>query len=715
MLERNIDVGFCSEIWENSTNLEHSQEIERLLEINGLKYISTARPQNSKGVSYGGAAIVVNLQNFSVEKLSVHIPNNLEIVWGLLKPKNPSAKFKRILICSFYSPPNKRRNTKMADHIVTTLQMLTTKYPDCGIILGADRNHMDIKPILNCGLRLKQVVDKSTRQGVILDIIIMNTNSYYNSPIIVPPITPDNPKKGKPSDHWVPVCTPHTDRFKPAARNFKIVKYRPLPESSVRQFGEWIVTEGWQDIKEDMSPTAQAATFEEILQNKLNLFCPEKTMKISSQDKPWINAELKTLARQKNREYNKRGKSLKYRNLVNKFSDKYKTEAEKYLRKKMDELMESKPGQAYNILKRMGAQPGDCIDSNTFNLPTHEMEGLTDEQSAERIASHFAAISQEFPPLDIDSLPVRVQQQLNTDIVPPQISDHDVYRKMLSAKKPKSGVPGDIPRELVKEFAPELSTPVSRIITNIIQSGEWPNQWKMEFISAIGKIPLPETEDDLRPISLTSFFSKVTEQFVVMWLLEYIGDQMDFRQYGGSKGNSITHYLIEFINFILLNQDTHTQTAILACMIDFSKAFNRINHNLLITKLSDMGCPGWLLKLVIAFLSNRKMIVRYKGKQSSIKSLPGGGPQGTLLGLFLFLVLINDAGFEGQLNNAGEMATSRKNMKTVNQIHLKYVDDMSLAESVNLKDRLVSAPERQQPDNYHARTGLALPQGSSAV
>ena len=187
----------------------------------------------------------------------------------------------------------------------------------------------------------------------------MNTNSYYNSPIIVPPITPDDPKKGKPSDHWVPVCTPHTDRFKPAARNFKIVKYRPLPESSVRQFGEWIVTEGWQDIKEDMSPTAQAATFEEILQNKLNLFCPEKTMKISSQDKPWINAELKTLARQKNREYNKRGKSLKYRNLVNKFSDKYKTEAEKYLRKKMDELMESKPGQAYNILKRMGAQPGD--------------------------------------------------------------------------------------------------------------------------------------------------------------------------------------------------------------------------------------------------------------------------------------------------------------------------------------------------------------------
>ena len=128
-----------------------------------------------------------------------------------------------------------------------------------------------------------------------------------------------------------------------------------------------------------------------------------------------------------------------------------------------------------------------------------------------------------------------------------------------------------------------------------------------------------------------------------------------------------------------------------------------------------MGCPGWLLRVVIAFLSGRRMVVRYKGKTSTIKSLPGGGPQGTLLGLFLFLVLINDAGFHGQVNNVGELATSKRNVKAVNQIHLKYVDDMSVAESVNLKENLVTDPDRQQPDNYHARTGHRLPQEKSAV
>ena len=128
------------------------------------------------------------------------------------------------------------------------------------------------------------------------------------------------------------------------------------------------------------------------------------------------------------------------------------------------------------------------------------------------------------------------------------------------------------------------------------------------------------------------------------------------------KGNSTTHYLIEFINFILLNQDSRAQKAILACMIDFSKAFNRKNHNILVTKLSDMGCPGWLLKIVVAFLKDREMLVRYMGCQSSIKSLPGGGPQGTLLGLFFFLMLINECGFEEQSNNAGELATRKRNL-----------------------------------------------------
>ena len=108
ILERRIDCAFLTEIWENEDNQNHQFEIEKLLELHGLQYISSSRKPNSKGVAYGGAAILVNLEKFSCERIPVHTPQNLEVVWALLHPKNVSAKFKKIIVCSFYSPPNKR-------------------------------------------------------------------------------------------------------------------------------------------------------------------------------------------------------------------------------------------------------------------------------------------------------------------------------------------------------------------------------------------------------------------------------------------------------------------------------------------------------------------------------------------------------------------------------------------------------------------------------
>ena len=83
----------------------------------------------------------------------------------------------------------------------------------------------------------------------------------------------------------------------------------------------------------------------------------------------------------------------------------------------------------------------------------------------------------------------------------------------------------------------------------------------------------------------------------------YIGDQIDLSQYGGEKGSGVAHYLIDFINFVLYNQDVQNIHAVFAVAIDFSKAFNRQNHQILITILSRMGVPGWLLALVISFIS----------------------------------------------------------------------------------------------------------------
>ena len=121
----------------------------------------------------------------------------------------------------------------------------------------------------------------------------------------------------------------------------------------------------------------------------------------------------------------------------------------------------------YSTLKRLGSRPGDLDEFSTFSLPSHIEHGFTAEQSVETIARHFAEISQEYRPLVIDNLPERVKEKLKFPGSPPSVSEFETYLQINAAKKPKSGVPSDMPRKITKEFAPELAAPMSKIINNL--------------------------------------------------------------------------------------------------------------------------------------------------------------------------------------------------------------------------------------------------------
>ena len=97
-------------------------------------------------------------KKFHIEKLQIQIPHQLEIVWALAKPKNEEAKFKKIILCSFYSPPRSKLRNKLKDHMIGTLQTLVSKYPECGIFIGGDKNKMNISPILSSNQKLRQIV-----------------------------------------------------------------------------------------------------------------------------------------------------------------------------------------------------------------------------------------------------------------------------------------------------------------------------------------------------------------------------------------------------------------------------------------------------------------------------------------------------------------------------------------------------------------------------
>ena len=287
-----------------------------------------------------------------------------------------------------------------------------------------------------------------------------------------------------------------------------------------------------------------------------------------------------------------------------------------------------------------------------------------------------------------------------------------MYNVIKAAKKPRgTGVPGDLPKKLVKEFPVELAKPVANLFRSIIKASKWPTTWAVEHGIALKKVQVPLTESDLRVISLTNFWSKCMETFVIDWLNKIIGDKIDYTQYGGLKGHSTSHYMVDLVNFVLYNQDLNNPHATLAILYDFSKAFNRQDHQTLITLLSDLGTPGWLLKLVIAFLEDRRMVLRHRGCTSGEESLPGGGPQGTKLGLFLFLILINSAGYEtNRICKQIGLHITQERRKPIKTSQQKYIDDMTQLAALDLKKIAVQDPNPTPslPRQYHERTGHVL-------
>ena len=119
LLEQEIDVSLVCEVWEKAEDPIHKNKITEMLEFDGLKYFSTARPKGKRG---GGVAIIVNQEKFTAEKINVQIPRKVEAIWVLLKPKSHELAFvKKIILCAFYSPPGSKLQDVLKDHIIGTL------------------------------------------------------------------------------------------------------------------------------------------------------------------------------------------------------------------------------------------------------------------------------------------------------------------------------------------------------------------------------------------------------------------------------------------------------------------------------------------------------------------------------------------------------------------------------------------------------------------
>ena len=171
--------------------------------------------------------------------------------------------------------------------------------------------------------------------------------------------------------------------------------------------------------------------------------------------------------------------------------------------------------------------------------------------------------------------------------------------------------------------------------------------------------------------------------------------------------------------------DLREPHAVSLALIDLSKAFNRVSHTLVVEDLFDMHVPPWLLKIIISYLTNRTMILSYRGTSSSSKALPGSSPQGAFLGIFLFIVKFNGASLRPSIQwNLPNLSCGTSHAKCPlpqcqrhsKETHALYIDDLAEAEAVNLKRQLVQDTSvRPAPLTYRERTNQMLPAAKSLL
>ena len=716
IIQRQISVCLVSETWEKEKQTKtFKTEIERIFEIQGLKFISCPRPNNKRG---GGAAIVVDTRKFTCERLNVLVPGNLECVWAIIRPKTATreTQFKEIILCAFYSPPKSRKNAKLLDHLISTLHLLITKYPKCGWVAGGDKNQFPLAPLLGAMPKCRQLVTKYTYQGTkIYDVLLTNMGQFYSVPYIAPAVQPDLPGHGVPSDHKTAVAEPLAGAGCAITREYTVRSSQPFPDSGLREFGAWMHSVRWEgELTCNLNPTQQAFKMEEIMRHKVESTFPIKTVRVSNQDKPFITAELKKLDKYVKKEYKLKGKTEKYDKLKIIYDQKFKKAASHFLSGCVEDMMQEAPGKAYRAMRKLGARPGDCDQEAGFTLTTHIEENLTAKQSVERMADYFSEISQQYQPLKIELLPQRVKSKLKAPINScdiPVIEEFRVWEMMQSGKKTMSSVPGELPARLRHEFGPELAKPAAIIFNNIAQNGQWVDHWKHGSAVPLKKVDNPKDEAETRLIEITYYLSLQMEKFVLQWLHRFITDKLDRDQFGGAKGHSVAHYLIEVMNFVLYNQDFSEPVSTIITAVDLHKGFNKVDHAKTITILSDMEVPGWLLRIIASYLSNRTLSIRYRKQKSSTREMPGGTGAGTILGLNLFLILFNGAGPAANTIGIGKQISLAANKrKPMRKTKVKWVDDVTICTALDLKTSLV--PEDRQvprPVPYHGRTEQRLP------
>lgn len=618
----------------NETRLDSTID-DSHINING--YCIVRKDRNRGG---GGVAIYYR-NHLSITSREELVPEGVEAVCIEIS----KSKCKPFLVASLYRPPNAK--IEIFDKIQTLVEKIDNEDKD--IILVGDLNCDLLSKDKTCHtnrlldiqelFQLKQLITEPTRvtvnTGTLLDLFMTNTPEKISSSGVM--------HLGI-SDH----------SFVYGCRKIGLRKNRPK-EVETRTYKNYISSEFQIDLRALLAeydwvsdnPNTLWEQLKTVFNYTLEIHAPTRLRRVRSQYAPWLNDPIKKAMN--NRDYLKK-KAVKTQSY-------YYDEAYKGARNHVNKLIKKAKKRYYQITidqnkgkpKEMWKHINQLVGrgSKTTHIPSIKVgcETILDEKNiAETLNNYFVNVgpdlSSQIPQTDsnVEAYVKPVTDEFNFR----DILTEEVTTALLKLNGSKSCGPDKIPARILKDSNDVITPILTQIFNCSLHSGIFPDDWKKARVSPIYKNGEKEECGNYRPISVLSVVSKLFEKLVCDQLNNYLkkNDVITKYQSGFREGNSTVSSLLSTTNSWLINMDAGLINAVL--FLDLKKAFDTVDHQIMIKKLYLHGIKGVELNWFSSYFTKRSQICKVNNTESTSKSIRCGVPQGSNLGPLLFLLYIND-------------------------------------------------------------------------
>lgn len=640
--EKQCDLDFVliCETFLNDTN-------HKLFEIDGYKMVDRHRTSSIRG---GVAIYINNKYDFKIRNdLSIFEENVFESIFVELNTGS-----KNLVIGEVYRIPNTNEQSFLDQYESIVSQVNAEKKE---LLIGSDQNLNLLQAASN--KNIQNFLDINYTNGLV-PVILKPTRITYDTATLIDNFYTSNKDSHKSailttdiSDHLpIFICFDKLYKGKLPKQALKF-NMRDLSETNINKVIDDLSQIDWEHNMAELNTDESFEYLSSHITKALDKSCPMKLVKISQKNiirEPWMTPGLLKASRKLDKLHvlsihSQQGsdKKIKYINYRNAFSKiKRKAKFTYYY----SALHESKDNSAkqWKILNKIIGKVNNKKDlTSTFSVNGT----LTDDLN--RISNGFCRYFTNVGPEFAEKIPQSQKSYMDymNGSYPASLfmtpTDLNEISKILNDMKPKKSSGHDgLSGWILKQLKDCITLPIVIAINKSIQSGEVPKSLKLAKVIPIYKAKDKALFTNYRPISLLPVLSKVLEKVIYKRTYSFLESQniLFNSQYGFRNGHSTIQAATELITDVLNGFEAKEYS--IGVFLDLSKAFDTIDHSMLLKKLEFYGIRGLALSWFGNYLKDRQQYVDFKGCNSEQLKLRCGVPQGSVLGPLLFIIYTND-------------------------------------------------------------------------